>query len=435
VDGETMNIKKQIDKYIEAHMGQIIEDIKSIIAFKSVYGNQDEIQGALDFMLDRARDMGFATKTTLENDLGIIEIGQGAECIGILVHVDVVDIGDPDKWTHPPFECTQEGEQLWGRGTIDDKAPAVMCLYALKALVDLNIPLTKRIQLIVGTCEETEWIDMKHFKDTFPVPDYGFTPDGNFPVFNAEKGYADIKLIFPEPRLEKLEILSSGDSPNSIPSKAVIKLKGEEAQVFNGQSSHSSAPEFGDNAIGKMCKALRHRTDFDFIRFVNDFLADDYFASKLDIDEGVEDSYGSKLNISTAVPTVLMILNGAVLLNINVRQKIGVTRDKIKAAFAKHSREYGYSLFISECLDGIIVDKNLPSLRRMKEAMKLYGIPGEFDFERGSSYAKSIPNFVAWGPYIEGETNTCHTEDEHISIENVILATKVYTYWLARENR
>jgi len=429
-----MSVKKRIDKYIETHIGDIIEDIKMIVSFESVYGNQEAIQGALDFMLERARDMGFITKTTAEKDVGIIEIGHGTECVGILVHVDVVDIGDPDKWTHPPFECTIEDGQIWGRGTIDDKAAAIICLYALKALVDLEIPLSKRVQLIVGTSEESEWIDMKHYKDQFTVPDYGFTPDGDFPIYNAEKGYSDVKLVFTEPEIDKIIKLNSGGSPNSIPSKAVIQIEGEEELIFDGQASHSSAPESGDNAIEKMCKTLQDRKEFNFIRFVNDVLADDFYTKHLGIDEDVEDILGSSSNISTAVPTVLILLDNAVLLNTNIRQRIGVTRDGIKKAFAKYAQEYGFSFFVSECLDGLMVDENLEPLQRMRQTMDIYGIPGEFSMERGSSYAKSVPNFVAWGPFDHNEVNTCHTEDEHISIDNVILAAKIYTYWLANEN-
>ncbi len=64
---------------------------------------------------------------------------------------------------------------------MDDKGPAVMCLYALKAIKELEIPLNKRVWLIVGTSEEAEWTDIASFKKEFPVPDFGFSPDGGFP--------------------------------------------------------------------------------------------------------------------------------------------------------------------------------------------------------------------------------------------------------------
>jgi len=44
-------------------------------------------------------------------------MGQGDETLGILVHLDVVGIGDLAKWTHDPFDVVQRDGFLWGRGT------------------------------------------------------------------------------------------------------------------------------------------------------------------------------------------------------------------------------------------------------------------------------------------------------------------------------
>ena len=43
---------------------------------------------------------------------------------------------------------------MYGRGSADDKGPAIVALYALKAVKDLNIPLNKNVRLILGTAEE-----------------------------------------------------------------------------------------------------------------------------------------------------------------------------------------------------------------------------------------------------------------------------------------
>lgn len=75
----------------------------------------------------------------------------------------------------------------------------MISLYVLRAIKELGIPLKKKICLIVGSCEEGIWTDMEHFKEQFPAPDHGFTPDGAFPIYNVEKGYADICLTFSEP--------------------------------------------------------------------------------------------------------------------------------------------------------------------------------------------------------------------------------------------
>ncbi|WP_455794994.1 M20/M25/M40 family metallo-hydrolase [Clostridium butyricum] len=38
--------------------------------------------------------------------------------------------------------------KIYGRGSSDDKGPAIVALYALKAVKDMNIPLSKNVRLI-----------------------------------------------------------------------------------------------------------------------------------------------------------------------------------------------------------------------------------------------------------------------------------------------
>ena len=77
-----------------------------------------------------------------------------------------------------------------------NKGPIISALYAMEAIRKLNIPVKKKIQLIIGTQEEVEWTDMYEYVKKYSLPDYGFTPDGQFPICNKEKGYADIVFKF-----------------------------------------------------------------------------------------------------------------------------------------------------------------------------------------------------------------------------------------------
>lgn len=59
-----------------------------------------------------------------------------------------------------------------------------------------DLPFHKKVSLILGTQEEVEWKDMEEYVKNFPLPDYGFTPDGEYPICNIEKGNADITMEF-----------------------------------------------------------------------------------------------------------------------------------------------------------------------------------------------------------------------------------------------
>ncbi|MBY7577035.1 M20/M25/M40 family metallo-hydrolase, partial [Candidatus Phytoplasma sp. Tabriz.2] len=92
----------------------------------------------------------------------------------------------------PPYAALIVDGTLYGRGTQDDKGPTMAAFWALKILHELNLPLSKRIKLILGVDEETGFRCMKHYFKQFPeLPVSGFVPDSHFPAIYCEKGIGD----------------------------------------------------------------------------------------------------------------------------------------------------------------------------------------------------------------------------------------------------
>ena len=54
--------------------------------------------------------------------------GRGRGCIMLNAHVDTAPITDLEAWTHPPYGAEVDGDKLYGRGALDDKAGIAMMM-------------------------------------------------------------------------------------------------------------------------------------------------------------------------------------------------------------------------------------------------------------------------------------------------------------------
>ena len=163
----------------------------------------------------------------MDDRVGWCEYGEGKEMVAVLGHLDVVPAGD--GWTETePFSGEIKNGRIYGRGTMDDKGPMVAAIYALAALKDAGFAPSKRIRLLFGTNEETGCGDMSWYvSHGGELPVYGFTPDGEYPIINGEKGilngtYSRKLHQTGDYRLTKFE---GGAASNISPAYAAAELK------------------------------------------------------------------------------------------------------------------------------------------------------------------------------------------------------------------
>ncbi|MFN8608912.1 MAG: M20/M25/M40 family metallo-hydrolase [Vulcanimicrobiota bacterium] len=70
------------------------------------------------------------------NLVGVLP-GNGRGRVMLNAHVDTAPITDAQAWTHPPHGAVVEGDRLYGRGALDDKAGLAMMLMLAEVFHDL----------------------------------------------------------------------------------------------------------------------------------------------------------------------------------------------------------------------------------------------------------------------------------------------------------
>lgn len=240
-----------------------------------------KIQHCLEWTLALGEKLGFAVHN-FEGYAGHIEMGEG-KLLGILGHLDVVPAGD--GWSAPPFSGQIGDERIYGRGATDDKGPSLAALFAMKAIKNAGLPLTKRVRLILGTDEESGWADMDYYKQHSDLPEIGFAPDAEFPLIHAEKGILHLELSKEYDQLPHVLLVQGGERANVVPDLCRVTLKDLNFQevttqlndfnfpegvtahieshsnasplqiVFQGAGAHGSMPQNGKNSC-TLCLAL-----------------------------------------------------------------------------------------------------------------------------------------------------------------------------------
>lgn len=402
-----------------------------------------DVRRSLDHVLATAEALGFRT-CNVDNHLGWCEHGEGEEMVAVLGHLDVVPAGD--GWSFDPWGGEIRDDRIFGRGSMDDKGPSIAALFALAALRDSGLPLRRRIRLLFGCNEETGSADVKYYlAHGGEVPVMGFTPDGEYPVINGEKGIINVTFSRFYNQTGELRLLSihGGTAPNVVPAAACAKLgcSKELAQRIaqlnaphirytatdyglfveaEGLSAHGSTPGLGENAIGRLILAL------DTLPFTGE-LADaiHFLAQTLGMETDgrsagifLQDDVSGELTLNWGT---LVADEQSLSMKINYRYPVTcsyedcapILNSKFAAAgFSKDSEVHKAKLYIPE--DSALVQTLLGVYRQHT------GLPGTPKCIGGGTYAKMLPNTLAFGPIFPGDEVREHKPDEFIEIPKLM---------------
>lgn len=443
-----MDLKEKVLDYKD----EVVKEIQNAVRVRSV--KEAPLPGmpfgegpakALEHFMDLAKKLGFKAEK-FDNYAMHIDMGEGEETLGILAHVDVVPEGD--NWTYPPYSGTIADGKIFGRGTLDDKGPAIISLFAMKAIADSGIKLNKKIRMILGADEESGSACLKYYfgELKMPYPDIAFTPDSSFPVTYAEKGMVRVKIKKKFNTLQDI-VIKGGNAFNSVPNEAhgVIPVdmfgevknknkvefvrEGDIYKVFSaGIPAHGAYPSKGYNAVSALFEVLKdievkNEELKGLVTFFDKFI-------KMETDGksfGVKCTDGETGELTLNLGK-MSLENNELEICLDMRVPVKIELDKIEETIKKNTEDYGYDFELYSKTKPLYVPKDSFLVSTLMNIYK--ELTGDNDAQPvaigGGTYAKYAKNAVAFGALLPDQEDRMHQRDEYLEISKIDKLLQIY---------
>ncbi len=439
-------MNKELQKLILSYKEDIIADIAGIVAIDSVVrepAGDDKPFGegsaaALNYILGRAADMGFAVKN-IGNGAGHAELGEGETYAGVLTHVDVVPAGE--GWDSDPFTLTERNGRLYGRGVADDKGAAVVALYCMKAIKELGIKGKRRLRCIFGASEEVGMEDMEMYFGAEPLPEFAFTPDSDYPVCNREKGILQFEIFADIPENSRLVSFDAGSAFNCVAEKTTAVIDGEidakaEKTVTDtgctceikgntifakGRSAHAMCPTNGINSASAVLEALNDQLNEKWLGDLCALLCNTD-GTGFGVDCSDEPSGALTFNLG-----IIETQERKLRIALDIRYPVTADGMEIENKLKEKAASLSLGINIVENKAPIYLPTDDPLIRTLCECYEdVTGEKGECYSTGGGTYARALANRgVAFGPANADSPTNLHEANESLSLADLEKHMKV----------
>ncbi len=443
----------KLNAIIESMHDEMIDTLQKWIRVPSVKGEAapgapfgKEVRSMLDMALADCEQMGFKTQN-FDGYIAHADLGEGSDedALAILAHLDVVPEGD--GWKYPPYGAVIENGRMYGRGTSDDKGPAVAALYAMKAVKDAGIPLRRKVRLILGCDEESGWEDIAHYNKVATMPRMGFSPDASYPIINIEKGICRLELhgVLSNEGLQVIAF-NNGERPNVIPGRASALVAGDAATVaqaeaaakkldipaevqltdkgvsitVTGISGHAAYPETARNANGEMLLLLRELGVQGDLRLLADKIGLDYRGEGLEI--SVSDGISGYLTCNLGI---IRAGEGGVYATLDIRYPVMTNPDMIIKNVSASLP--GMRVEAMEVKEPHHVPAGSELVQKLLDAYhEVTGYERKCLYTGGGTYARSLQEGVAFGASFPQDEDLAHQANEYADIEGLYKNIKIF---------
>ena len=436
---------KEALNILDKQFDELVRELQKVISFNTEKGTATKnapfgngVKDCLDYTLALAAKMGLKTYDC-DGYAGHADFeGTGNEVLGILGHLDVVP-AKAEEWLYPPYGGEIHNGKLYGRGTMDDKGPMIACLYAVKALKDAGFKPNKTVRLIFGCDEESGMQCVEHYFTKMPYPDVSFSPDGDFPVINREKGIYQFDVVCG--KLPKGVTITAGERANVVPSLCtatspvgqvelgkwkdkIICKKTATGYTYTtvGKSAHGSTPNEGINATHDMLKMLvKNFPENETLRFLAEKVID---TSGKAWGIALSDKESGKLTCNLGV--LRTAEDGTLTATVDVRFPVTYRCDDMYNLLRKNTPAQ-YEIRPEHISEPLFVPSDTKLVTTL---INVYNDVMKTDLQPiaigGGTYSRCLPNCVAYGPLFPGEEQTIHMPNECIDLGNLRKMAELY---------
>jgi predicted dipeptidase len=471
--------------YVRARYGErIVRDLQEMLGFQTFAVEGKDNWDAPEFRRQRQWLLGRATALGLEfkdydgrvDEITLPGPPRSKPVLALLVHGDVQDVVG-QTWSSPPFAGRQAGDRIVGRGTEDDKGPAVAALYTLAALKDSGWPLGATVRLVIANGEESSWDEIPYYLARASMPDMTVGLDAAYPVTHAQKGYGILTfvpgkgVVAAKPGRFRVVRVSGGSGVSIIPERgeailapaapgltaaaAVPELSRQAAEwakkhpparltvsrdgkqakiVASGKGGHSSEPRSGHNALGDLTAFL---ATLDLTLdppgalaiFMGSSLGTETDGQSLGLLHHDDETGNLTANLS-----LFKEEKGQPAAVVNIRSPRGLPEPEIERRLAERTTLFAKRTGIPMSVeveissephlapvDGKVVQSLLAVWREVT------GTPGKPIAVGGGTEARLFPGGVDFGPAMSMEHYRGHGTDEYMTVDELLRVAELTT--------
>lgn len=303
---------------------------------------------------------------------------QEGKILAVSGHMDVVDAGNPDLWTYPPYGAEIHDGVMYGRGTTDMKAGLTALIIAMIELKESGQDFSGTVRLLACVGEEIGMLGSKQ------LTDLGYTEDIH-------------GMIIAEPSTPYYNTKHKGSIQYQV--------------IAHGRAAHSSTPEKGVNTI----------------QLINDFIN----KTNIKIDEAAataeNDMLGKMLNVFTmieggnqinSVPEYTVLSgNARTIPEVGNDVVVGIFNDVIEEINANGQGTLELNLLQNyQYADGANDSALVDLIKVEGPQAENRGLSGATD---GSNFT-NVDNKFDFANYGPGRIDSAHTIDESIEVDQYL---------------